>query len=212
MVPSTNLGNTPLTSTITALAKVQPRSRIPRQLRIRRATHLTSHILHDILPQKRFNILGDVFAPNDQTLITINTSLSTQFRHEELKHMLRTTLHHGTNLLKVDPKCLLGTHTGKLGRLHGTTLLLNKVGVLSVKDSHDTIEHIFIRILGLTIISVIFLTMSILLFEDETTLFIEAGVIVSRGGGGIASGGRVLFFFVLLLLFLLLFGEVEHFG
>mmetsp|Transcript_3002 Transcript_3002/g.4627 ORF Transcript_3002/g.4627 Transcript_3002/m.4627 type:complete len:210 (-) Transcript_3002:109-738(-) len=209
MVPSTNLGNTPLTPTITALAKVQPRSCIPRQLRIRRATHLTGHILHNVLPQKRLNILGDVLAPNDQTLITINTSLGTQFRHEELKHMLRAALHHGTNLLKVDPESLLGTNTGKLGRLHGTTLLLNKIRVLSVKDAHDTIEHILIRVLGLAIMSVIFLTVSILLFEDEATLFIEAGVI--RGGSGIA-GGRVLFFFILLLLFLLLFGEVEHFG
>mmetsp|Transcript_27821 Transcript_27821/g.39814 ORF Transcript_27821/g.39814 Transcript_27821/m.39814 type:complete len:211 (-) Transcript_27821:97-729(-) len=210
MVPSTNLGNTPLTPTITALAKVQPRSRIPRQLRIRRATHLTGHILHNVLPQKRLNILGDVLAPNDQTLITINTSLGSQFRHEELKHMLRATLHHGANLLKVDPESFLGTDTGKLGRLHGTTLLLNKVGVLSVKDAHHTIEHVLIRVLGLAIISVIFLTVSILLFEDETTLLIEAGVI--WGGSGIAAGGRVLFFFILLLLFLLLFGEVEHFG
>mmetsp|Transcript_18642 Transcript_18642/g.30517 ORF Transcript_18642/g.30517 Transcript_18642/m.30517 type:complete len:212 (-) Transcript_18642:121-756(-) len=211
MVPSTNLGNTPLTSTITALAKVQSRSSIPRQLRIRRATHLTGHILHNVLPQKRFNVLGDVLSPNDQTLVTINTSLGTQFRHEELKHMLRTTLHHGANLLKVDPKRLLGTDTGKLGRLHGTTLLLNKVGVLSVKDAHDTVEHVLIGVLGLTIIRVIFFAVSILLLEDETTLFIEARVISSGGGGGIA-GGRVLFFFVLLLLFLLLFGEVEHFG
>mmetsp|Transcript_8421 Transcript_8421/g.12671 ORF Transcript_8421/g.12671 Transcript_8421/m.12671 type:complete len:211 (+) Transcript_8421:252-884(+) len=209
MITTANGSNTPTTSTIVTFAKIQPRGRIPRQLRIGRTAHLARHIRHDVLSKQTLNILGNVLPANHQTLVTINTPLRSQLGHKKLKHVLGRTLHHRTNLLKVDPKSLLRPHAGELGRLHGTTLLLNEIGVLRVQDAHDAVEHVFVGVLRLAVVGVGVLAVGVLELGDEEALGGEAGVIVARGGG---SGGRSLFFFLILLfLFLLLFGEVKHF-
>mmetsp|Transcript_16032 Transcript_16032/g.34730 ORF Transcript_16032/g.34730 Transcript_16032/m.34730 type:complete len:203 (-) Transcript_16032:123-731(-) len=201
MVSTTNRSHTPATSTIPTIAKVKPRTRIPHQLRIRRTAHLTRDILNNVLPQQGLNVLGHVLPSDHETLITINTPLGTKLSHEELKHMLRTTLHHGTNLLKVDPQGLLRSHAGELGRLHGTTLLLDEIGVLSMKDAHDSIQHVFIGVFGLAVVHVVFFAVGGFAFEDEAALLGEFGVVVTVGGGC----GFVLVLFGLFGPFLLLF-------
>lgn len=42
--------------------EVEPRHRIPRKRRVRAATHLAGHVLHNVFPQKRFDVLRHVLA------------------------------------------------------------------------------------------------------------------------------------------------------
>lgn len=48
-----------------AVHEEEPRHRIPGESCVGAAAHLARHVLHDILPQKRLDVLGHVLAWRD---------------------------------------------------------------------------------------------------------------------------------------------------
>lgn len=115
----------PRRAAVPTIAKVQPRSGILDELRIGTATHLTRHVLDNVLAEEGFNVLGHVLAADDESLVAIDGALGTKLGHEELEHMFGRTLHHGADLLEVDPERLFGTDAGELRWFHVATLLLD---------------------------------------------------------------------------------------
>lgn len=112
MITSSNGSDTPVTSTILTINKLQPGGTILGELSIGTPTHLARDILNNILPQQTLNILGNILSTNDKTLTSINRPLGTEFGHEELEDVLGGSLHHGTDFLEVDPEGLLGSDAG----------------------------------------------------------------------------------------------------
>jgi hypothetical protein len=215
MVTGPDRCNTSVRPTILTVHKLQPCGTILSQLSIRRTAHLASDILHNVFTQQGFNVLRHVLSTNDKTLTSIDTSFSTEFRHEELKYVLRRPLHHGANLLEVNPKSLLRSHPSKLGWLHVTALLLDQIRVVRGNDVHNAIKEVGVRILSLAIVLVGEVGVEFGVLFEKTGLLRGHGGIIGGGIGGLGFlvGFVLVLFGVLLLLgLLLLFGEVEHRG
>lgn len=159
---------------------MQPTHAILRQLRIRTATHLTRHVLHDVLPQQTLNVLRHVLPSNHETLITIDGTFGSQLRHEELEHVFRGTLHHGADFLEVDPEGFFGADAGQLGGFHVAAFLLDEVGIVRVENVHDAIEEFGVGVGGLTVVRVgVVGGLEVSDLGEESALGFEVG-----GGGG----------------------------
>lgn len=81
MITTADGGHTPLTPTIVTLAKVEPGGRIPRQLSVGGAAHLTRHVRHNILAKQTLNVLWDILAADDETLVAVDAPLRTKAAH-----------------------------------------------------------------------------------------------------------------------------------
>jgi hypothetical protein len=90
---------------------------------------------HDVLAQQALDVFGHVLPPDDKGLVSVDAPLGPELGHEALEEVLRAALHHGADLLKVDPHRLLDPHTRELWGLHCVPLLLGEVRVLCVEDT-----------------------------------------------------------------------------
>ena len=217
MVSRPDLGDGPGGATVAAGAKVEAGRGILVEFRVGTAAHLACHILYDVLAQEGLDVLRHVFATDDEALVAVDRSLSAQFGHEELEDVLGRPLHHGTDLLEVDPEGLLGADAGELGGLHVTALLLDEVGVVRMEDAHDAIKELGVGVLSLAVVGVSALVggaalLHLLVDGQQGALFGHLGL----GGPSVPTGGSVgrlgLGRLVLLLLLLLLLAQVEHGG
>ncbi len=57
--------------------------------------------------------LRSEFTTNNQLLVAIDGSFSTQLGHEKLENVIRVTVHRIANLIKICPMRFLGTHYEK---------------------------------------------------------------------------------------------------
>merc|ERR1719183_512139 len=141
-------------SAVAAVAKVEAGGLILDELGVGTAAHLAGDVFDDVLAEETFDVLGHVLAADDEALVAIDGSLGTELGHEELEDVLGGTLHHGADLLEVDPEGLLGADAGELGGLHVAALLLDEVGVVGVEDADDAVEELGVGVVGLAVVGV----------------------------------------------------------
>ena len=222
MITGTDGGDGTAGTAVGAVAKVETGGLVLDQLGVGTAAHLAGDVLDDVLAEKTLDVLGHVLAPDDETLVAIDGALGTELGHEELEDVLGGALHHGADLLEVDPEGLLGADAGELGGLHVATLLLDEVGVVRVQDAHDAVEELGVGVVGLAVVGVGRDLLAGLVLGDDGAL----GGQVLLGGAGVGgtaavstAGGRLglaaaagLLLVLGLLLFLLLLAQVEHGG
>mmetsp|Transcript_30358 Transcript_30358/g.88766 ORF Transcript_30358/g.88766 Transcript_30358/m.88766 type:complete len:275 (+) Transcript_30358:108-932(+) len=209
---------------VAAVAKVEAGGLVLDELGVGTAAHLAGDVLDDVLAQERFDVLGHVLAADDEALVAVDGALGTELGHEELEDVLGGALHHGADLLEVDPEGLLGADAGELGGLHVAALLLDEVGVVGVEDADDAVEELGVGVVGLAVVGVGDDLLAGLVVGDDGALGGEvllggAGAAgTTLGGGAVSSGGRLglaaarlVLVLGLLLLFLLL-AQIEHGG
>ena len=105
---------------------------------------------------------------------TLHSVLSSATKHKELEDVLWDALHHGADLLEVDPRHFLGPNARELLGLHCTPLLLDEVGV-RMGDAHDAVEHVLVGVVNLVVVCVPFLAVCGLELGDDPPLPREAG-------------------------------------
>mmetsp|Transcript_121122 Transcript_121122/g.337359 ORF Transcript_121122/g.337359 Transcript_121122/m.337359 type:complete len:218 (+) Transcript_121122:91-744(+) len=204
MVTTSNRSHRPGGSTIATVTKVQSTGSVLLQVGVGRATHLTGDILHHVLAQQTLNVLRHVLSTNDQALVTIDGPFGSELGHEKGVDVIRTALHHGADLLEVDPQGLLAAHELKLRRLDVTLLLLHQRGVVGLQEIDNLVQELIVRVLGLSIILVLHHFLGLVLLCQQGLLTIQVSAFSSGGFAAVALG------FLGLFLFLLLLGEVQH--
>ena len=223
VITGTDGGDGTAGAAVGAVAKVETGGLVLDELGVGTAAHLAGDVLDDVLAQQGFDVLGHVLAPDDEALVAIDRPLGTELGHEELEDVLGGTLHHGADLLEVDPQGLLGADAGELGGLHVAPLLLDEVGVVRVEDAHDAVEELGVGVVGLAVVGVLGDLLAGLVLGDDGALggqVLLGGTGIGGPTGGVSpsAGGRLglaaagLLLVLGLLLFLLLLAQVEHGG
>lgn len=100
MVPRPDGGDGPRAA-VAAVAEAQPASLVLGQVRVGRPAHLARHVLHDVLPEERLDVLRDEPSPDDEALVPIDVAFRAELRLEELVHVAGVAVHHPADLLEV---------------------------------------------------------------------------------------------------------------
>ena len=78
--------------------------------------------------QQALDVLGHTLPTAAKARVAVDAPLGPELGHEEPEDALRAALHHGADLLEVDPHRRFGPRTSELWGLHRAPLLLSEVG------------------------------------------------------------------------------------